>query len=285
MVARTLTTLAADGRGCGWVWRGLRDDPGLVAEAPPNPFYMSVHSRSTRYGDIDQLRLVAWNANCAIRKHRSSEEVLALLDPLNADILVVSEGPANPEGAAWSWGEDASAKLAVWTRNGYSAAVIQSDVAIPQSALLQVRGPVAFALAAVWPVEQGRLTYGGILRRVVDTYLPDETVTRTILAGDLNSNTRVVAQRASHPKLVSSLSVRGLNSVYHHQEYVPHGDERTGTYRTGSREFYLDYAFVPLSWIESATAAVLRGPQWSLMSDHYPLVLDIPDAAFRRAAP
>ncbi len=211
--------------------------------------------------------------------------MLDLLEPLQADIMVVSEGPANPKGAAWSWGEDAAAKLSVWARSGYSASLIQSDIAIPQSALLQVRGPVEFALAAVWPVEQGRLTYGGILRRVVDTYLPDDQATGTILAGDLNSNTRVVAQRSSHPKLVSSLSVRGLTSVYHHQESLAHGDERTGTYRTGKREFFLDYAFVPLGWLESATLAVLRGRQWSLVSDHYPIVLDIPDAAFRRAAP
>lgn len=231
------------------------------------------------------MRLVAWNANCGIRTNRTSEEVLEHLEPLQADILVVSEGPAYPEGAAWSWSEDAAAKLSVWTRNGYSASLIQSDIAIPQSAMLQVLGPVEFALAAVWPVELGRLTYGGILRRVVDTYLPDDEATRTILAGDLNSSTRVVAQRSSHPQFVSSLSVRGLNSVYHHQESLAHGDERTGTYRTGKREFFLDYAFVPLSWIQAATLAVLRGPQWSLMSDHYPIVLDIPDATFRRAAP
>ena len=231
------------------------------------------------------MRLVAWNANCGIRKNRTSEEVLDLLEPLQADIVVVSEGPANPKGATWSWREDAAAKLSVWARNGYSASLIKSDIAIPQSALLHVRGPVEFALAAVWPVEHGRLTYGGILRRVVDNYLPDGEATRTIIAGDLNSNTRVVAQRSSHPKLVSSLSVRGLSSVYHHQESLAHGDERTGTYRTGKLEFFLDYAFVPLGWLEAATLAVLRGPRWSLVSDHYPIVLDIPDATFRRIGP
>ncbi len=231
------------------------------------------------------MRLVAWNANCAIRKNRTSAEVLELLDPLHADILVVSEGPVDAADAAWSWRDDSAAKLSVWTRGGYSVSVLDSDSTIPQSALLQIRGPVMFTLAALWPVEQGRLTYAGIMRRAVETYLTDDRIARTILAGDLNSNTRVVAQRSSHPKLVSSLSTRDLVSVYHHQECVAHGAERVGTYRTGKREFCLDYAFVSLSLLDAATVAVPRGPYWSPESDHFPVVLDIPDAAFHRAAP
>ena len=50
------------------------------------------------------------------------------------------------------------------------------------------------------------------------------------------------------------------------------------------REFFLEYVFVPLDWLEAATLAVLRGPEWSVMSDHNPIVLDIPEAAFRHAA-
>ena len=231
------------------------------------------------------MRLVAWNANCAIRKTRTAPEVLELLEPLNADVLVVSEGPAEATGAGWTWPEPSAARLSVWARGEYSVSLLDTDPRVPQSALLQVRGPVQFSLAALWPVEQGRLTYAGILRRAVDAYLPDDQAHRTILAGDLNSSTRVVAQRASHPKLVSSLSTRGLTSVYHHQESVAHGAERVGTYRTGKREFCLDYAFVPFHLLASATVAVPRGPQWALVSDHFPVVLDIPDAAFRREAP
>ena len=231
------------------------------------------------------MRLVAWNANCAIRRTRSAAEILDLLKPLIADVVVISEGPANPSGLAWTWPGESAAKLSVWTRGRYAVSAVECDPTIPQSALLHIRGPVEFTLAALWPVEQGRLKYAGILKRAVDSYLSPEAPERTIVAGDLNSSSRVVAQRSSHPKLVSSLRVRGLTSVYHHQERVEHGDERTGTYRTGKREFFLDYAFVPLDLLEAATVAVLRGPQWQLVSDHYPLVLDIPDAAFRRAAP
>lgn len=219
-----------------------------------------------------------------MRKNRTSEEVLELLVPLCADILVVSEGPRNPEGADWSWGEDAATKLAAWTGNGCSASLIKSDIATPQSALLEVRGPVEFTLAAVWPVERGRLTCSGVLRRAVETYLPHDRGERTIPAGDLNSNTRVLAQRSSHPQLVRSLAGRGLASAYHVQENVTDGDERAGTFRKGKHEYFLDCALVPIDLLEAATVAVPRGSQWSLMSDHYPLVLDIPDGAFWRDA-
>ena len=230
------------------------------------------------------MRLVAWNANCGNRKRRSFAQVLDLVAPLFPDVLVLSEGPADASTALWAWPEESPAKLAVWARPGFTVDVARCDTSIPQSALLRVRGSVEFSLVAAWPVEKP-LSYAAILRRAVEEYLPYAPAERTILAGDLNSSTRVVAQRASHPILVSTLYDRGLTSVYHHHEGVAHGDERSGTFLRGAKEFCIDYAFVSSDLLDAASICIPRNRQWTSVSDHLPLIIDIPEAAFRRTGP
>jgi len=231
------------------------------------------------------VRLVAWNAQCARRTRRSFSECVSIVAPLHPDIVVVSEGPAVADEAAWLWPADSPAKLAVWTRGEY--AVIQSayNEAVPQSAVLEVTGPVSFTLAVMWPVEtKPGPDYATILRRALDAYPALGKRERVILAGDLNSSTGVQKQRTSHPKLVSDLDSLGLTSVHHHQEALGHGEERAGTYRWSGREYFLDYAFVSPDLLAASSVAIPRHGYWEGVSDHFPVVLDIPDAAFRASS-
>ena len=231
------------------------------------------------------MRLVAWNTNYNQRRH-SLEAAVDLLQPLHADILVLSEvAPpcvGNPLGAHWIG--DATPGLAVIAKPGFHLAPhIANAGAPPLMGGFSISGPVTFDLLAVWPVQQpSGASYHKILMAGLERYAAMLTGPRAIMAGDLNSSSRVVAQQQTHPKFVEAAQELGLRSVYHTQFGESHGEESIPTYDHASgksRSFHLDYCFVAHALTASANLGILRGDEWRSRSDHSPLVLDIPDAA------
>lgn len=104
------------------------------------------------------------------------------------------------------------------------------------------------------------------------------------MAGDFNSNSRVSGQASSHPRFVNAAKTAGLTSVYHHQADEEHGAESMATFVQGKirpRRFHLDYCFVSDQLVAAATVTIPQTDAWRRRSDHYPVVLDIPNAAFR----
>lgn len=228
------------------------------------------------------MRLIAWNANDN-NQSRSFEEDLALLAHLNGDIIVLSE-TSRPKAEAsgkvvWIGGKGPG--LAVAALNGYSVEPSQSNVDAPRlSGGFKVEGPLKFNLLAVWPVRTERNSYAQILDATLNCYADLLSRERVVLAGDLNSNTRVIHQAQSHPRFVTKAKALGLTSVYHHKHSEEHGSETKGTYRQGKkapRPFCLDYCFVPTPWLDEASLQILDGPEWEGRSDHFPLVLKLPD--------
>lgn len=229
------------------------------------------------------MRLVAWNANHNNRR-RSLEQTATLLAPLQPDVLVLSETappqPDNPLGALWVG--EAAPGLAVIARDGLSlSASPDRSASPPLSAAFRVSGRIGFGLVAAWPVQYaGGLPYHRLLMETLDRHRDVLGCTPAILAGDLNSSTRVAAQRRSHPQFVERAHALGLVSAYHFQTGELHGEERTPTYLHASgqsREFHLDYCFVSQELAACCTISVLRGGEWPSLSDHFPVVLDIPD--------
>ena len=229
------------------------------------------------------MRLVAWNANYN-NQRRSLEETAALLDPLRADILVISETAPpcddNPLHAHWT---GATPGLAVIAQQGLELkAHPANEGAPPLMAGYTVRGDLEFSILALWQVQiGGGPKYHRILMAALDRYAGLLTSKRTIMAGDLNSNTRVSGQQTTHPKFVSAAESLGLVSAYHGLTGECHGLETVCTYRHGVRdakEFYLDYCFISKPLTETANLSVLRDGVWLQRSDHFPVVLDIPDA-------
>ena len=89
-------------------------------------------------------------------------------------------------------------------------------------------------------------------------------------------------QQRTHSEFVQAADSLGLVSAYHFQSGETHGDETIPTYVHGSgdtREFHLDYCFVTKALAESANLSVLRGGEWPNRSDHFPVVMDVPNAA------
>ena len=229
------------------------------------------------------MRLIAWNANYNNRR-RSFEADLELLAHLNGDVIVLSETsrPRMEVSGQVVWVGGEAAGLVVAARNGYSVEPSEASMDAPRlSGGFKVDGPLKFSLVAVWPVKrmQGD-SYAQILNACLDFHFSLLSGGRVVLAGDLNSNSRVTGQALSHPRFVTRATALGLTSVYHHESGEEHGCETRVTYlhgKTSPRPFCIDYCFVSKAWLDSAALQILDGPAWESLSDHFPLVLDLPD--------
>lgn len=232
------------------------------------------------------MRLVAWNAYVGSKKARTVAECLAFLRPLHADIVVLSEGPIAPSSGVWSWPLDQGApRLHVWASPAYSITPVSLESAPPrQSGLFTIAGPASFTLSAIWPVQvDGGHRYSRLLAETLDLHADALKAGDAILAGDLNSSPGVSGQVAAHRRFVDSARSIELVSAFHHQEGVNHGEETTGTFRRGKtnpKQYHLDYCFVSCTLAPAATLAIIKNKEWSDRSDHWPLVLDIPNERF-----
>ena len=233
------------------------------------------------------MRLIAWNANFNNRR-RTLEQTAALLAPLHADIHVLSEVPppneSNPLNAKWMG--DKAPGLAVFARDGLTLdAHPANDGAPTLMGGFSVGGELNFSLLAVWPVQRKDApTYHEILMTGLDRFSELLKCDNAIMAGDFNSNTRVSFQERTHPKFVAAAEAFGLASAYHLQTGELHGQETVATYRHGLSDdklFHIDYCFVSRQLASSANLSVLRSAYWTQLSDHYPVVIDVPDAVLR----
>ena len=102
-----------------------------------------------------------------------------------------------------------------------------------------------------------------------------------VMAGGFNSSTKVASQSKTYPKFVKAANDLVLISAYHYHLGKLPGSESGAIYRRGNRIdelFHIDYCFVSNDSAPCATVSVLRSEYWSAVSDHYPIVLDTPDA-------
>jgi exodeoxyribonuclease-3 len=231
------------------------------------------------------MRLVAWNANHNVRK-RSFDENLAILESFQPDLVVLSETapPAAHRGDVHFVGGVPG--LAVWARDGIALSQLScGDSAPPLTAAFAVSGAVTFDLLACWPVSRnGAASYHEVLMATLELHGERLSSGRAIMAGDLNSSTRVVSQRRSHPLFVEAAAGLGLVSAYHALTGEPHGGEIMPTYRHisgANRDFHIDYCFVSESLLGASRLEVSCDRDWYSIGDHRPVVLDIDDEALR----
>lgn len=231
------------------------------------------------------MRLVAWNAN-HVNRPRSFDDNVTLLEPLHGDILVISETgiPTDPVSASVSVVGQTSPALGVSIGPDFHLdAYPENETAPGLMGAWKVSGRVAFKLLAAWPVKRPSLSFHRLLMDGLHhfrEFLADGPV---VIAGDLNTSSRVQDQERAHGVFVDAARQLGLVSVYHTQSGEEHGSETHNTYRHGSiaaKPFHLDYCFVSAGLAAAATVSVLGSAVWCQRSDHSPIVLDIPDRAF-----
>jgi exodeoxyribonuclease III len=241
------------------------------------------------------MRLVAWN--CAMALHRK----FAALMSLRPDLAVIGECAA-PDLLAerldlstlscppvWV-GENGHKGLAVFAFNGWRARL--APIHNPCHRFLapvQVEGPVAFNLLAVWaqnfsggikrkrqpgPLALGLARYRGFLAGAP-----------SIVAGDFNNN--VIwdrpGWRINHANTIARLDELGLVSAYHERYGEAPGRElRPTLYWRDRREqgptYHIDYVFLPRAWLPALREVDVGGfAPWcgSGLSDHVPVTVDL----------
>lgn len=233
------------------------------------------------------MRLIAWNANYNNRRHPFRDTV-EILEPLCADILVLSEvaPPVDGDPRRVQRVGGVTPGLVVVARGGWELQALPENNQAPSLAgAFRVRGAADFFLVAAWPIQnKGGPSYHKTLMAILDCFGETLKSGHAILAGDLNSSSRVSSQKTTHPKFVEAAKVLGLASAYHEQSGEGHGVETVATY-PGRGGFHIDYCFVPQALAATANVSVLGAGDWPTRSDHFPVVVDIPDRAFTQPSP
>lgn len=173
----------------------------------------------------------------------------ALLDRLDADLLVISEVRRGdferiaPGHAGALYTPSASARgLAVFS----NAALRQRRFRVPGGAecynWVQVAG---VDILCVWVKAQG--DYAGPALAVVQHFLRNSRAAQRLALGDFNLNPGLDRGRNGRStQLVAALAARGMRSLYHAATGEPMGAESRGTHHftyNAARPFHIDYIF------------------------------------------
>jgi endonuclease/exonuclease/phosphatase family metal-dependent hydrolase len=151
---------------------------------------------------------------------------------------------------------------------------------------IEVDAPTPFTLIAIWACRVGSTNvhnYVGQVYYALASHPEWFNGSPVVLAGDLNSNKGWDERHdvTNHSSVVSILAERGLVSGYHEYFSEPQGMETRPTlhfYRRSDRTFHIDYVFVPRTWT-LRTVEVGKYEQWSELSDHCPVVVEVEPSA------
>jgi len=151
---------------------------------------------------------------------------------------------------------------------------------------VEIDAPTPFTVIAVWACVAGAKRADRYIGQVYQALMahPEWFIRRpVVLAGDLNSNKIWDANRlvGNHSEVVRVLGKHGLASGYHEYFRESQGDESRPTiflYRREDRPFHLDYVFIPREWMTRVKSVqVGKYAQWSKLSDHCPVVVEVMD--------
>jgi exonuclease III len=230
------------------------------------------------------MRIVTWNCQMGLDK-----KVDALLS-LNPDVAVVPECSEKSaialrqRGFNTLWfGSNPDKGLGVICRQDWALRAL-AQPAQKWIAPVEVDAPTPFTLLAVWACQVGAKRADNYIGQVYQSLIAHPewfSQQPVVLAGDLNSNKIWDAHRAvgNHSAVVNLLGEHGLVSAYHEYFHEPQGEESQHTmffYRRRDRTFHLDYIFIPREWAARLKTVEVGGyEQWSKLSDHCPVVVEV----------
>lgn len=231
------------------------------------------------------MRIVTWNCKSGL-----DNKADALLS-LGPDVAVVPECTEKSAlsirlrgyEALWFGPNPLKKGLGVFCRKGWSIRVLpqpQHKWIVP----LEIDGPTPFRLLAVWACVskiEGVRDYIGQVHHALLSHPEWFDGTPVVLAGDLNSNKIWDKKRrvGNHSDVVEMLAERGLVSGYHEFFGEEQGMESRPTiylHHHANRPYHIDYVFIPQEWASRLkTVEVGAFAQWSKLSDHCPVTLEI----------
>ncbi len=247
------------------------------------------------------MKLLTWNCNGALRNK------LTTLDALSADILIIQEcedPQYHSQYCEWAgdylWiGNSKSKGIGIFPKNGNRVTSLSWHGSFSIAGLsavhvsthwstsdLQLMLPFrindALTVLAVWTKGNSKesFSYIGQLWKYLQIHRKDMSGPRTLLLGDLNSNTiwDKPDRWWSHSGVVAELTQIGMQSVYHHTKQEPQGKESEPTFflhRNTQKPYHIDYVFASSDILPDCTLHVGRASDWLSLSDHVPLVAAI----------
>jgi exodeoxyribonuclease-3 len=233
------------------------------------------------------MKLVTWNCSGGLLKKH--EQLLTL----GADIAVIQEcsqtsieqiAQSEREYSFWFIGNPQKG-LAVLAKAPW--AIRGSQTLSPKwSGKLTLQGPASIVPIELFPVwahvdKQSTVEYIEQVHLLLDIIEQRSVSPFTIIAGDLNSNTKWDRDYGikSHTAAVERLLELGLESAYHKTFACAQGTEQHPTFwltKNKNRPYHTDYVFLSGSLLSKCKKVEVGGcDQWLSLSDHAPVFVEL----------
>jgi exodeoxyribonuclease III len=232
------------------------------------------------------MRIITWNCQAGFVNKNKAAEIFAK-DPDIAIIQECSKRDAKEiqhEGYSPLWfGNIPTKGLAIFCKSQWKLRPLAQpdhNVIVP----IAVEGPENFTLVAVWACAvkgNMRESYVGLIHHALAAHPEWFNRGPVFMAGDFNSNSQFDKHRpvSNHSSLVAQLQAHGMISTYHFHHKEEQGKESRPTfylYRKSDTRLHLDYIFMPSAWTARLNNFEVGDfSQWSSLSDHCPLTIDV----------
>lgn len=233
------------------------------------------------------MRIITWNCNMAFRKKAASilaykPDILIIPECEHPDKLIFSDELPKPTDILW-FGRNNNKGLAVISYSSYRFKLLGNhnpdlQMIIP---IAVSGGHFSFNLFAIWannPTDPDG-QYVEQVWKAIHHYRRLLNKTKTILAGDFNSNTiwDRKHRQGNHSNVVKFLEEREIFSTYHSWHKQEQGKEKHPTlymYRHKDKTYHIDYCFASRDLLEKLnTVEIGSFDEWIQHSDHVPVVV------------
>ena len=234
------------------------------------------------------MKIIAWNCNMAFRKKAEfilahQPDIAVISECENPEKLKFTNEIQQPTAVLW-YGTNPNKGLGVFSYGDYRFELM--DCHNPNfKYILPIAvtgGKIEFTLFAVWannPADKDG-AYVTQVWKAINFYNDLIQETRTILAGDFNSNTiwDKPKREANHSTVVNQLASKKIFSTYHNFHHQIQGKEEHPTqymYRHENKPYHLDYCFASEDLIQCLESVEIGKYQdWTKYSDHKPLIIN-----------
>ncbi len=231
------------------------------------------------------MKIITWNCQMAFRNKAEylldqRPDIVIVPECEHPDKLKFKKGVLTPNDLLW-FGSNQHKGLGVISYSGFKFRLL--DIHNPQFKnilpLSVTDGSFSFTLFAIWannPQDKDG-AYVTQIWKAIHFYEHLLHDTRTMLAGDFNSNTiwDKPLRIGNHSALVEKLGKKGIFSTYHHFHNQEHGKEQHSTlfmYRHEVKPYHIDYCFASLDFIQKLeNVEVGNFENWKHLSDHTPV--------------
>ena len=232
------------------------------------------------------MKVITWNCNMKFREKAKfifahEPDILIIPECENLERLKFPAGLTIPSDSIWQ-GKNPHKGLGVFAFNGYKLELVDCHNSELKNILpIAVTGPIDFTLFAIWAnnPEDKDGVYVTQIWKALHWYDDLIKETKTILAGDFNSNTIWDKPRreGNHSTVVARLADRKILSTYHQFFSQAQGKEAHPTYflyRHQDKPYHLDYCFASMDFLERLKSVEVGAyADWKMHSDHKPVIV------------